>query len=58
MHTMTKQANDKGACARFCAHDIIKNHRRRNRTLQKGIPGNPVRGTTGHNIPYTCNDIV
>ncbi len=38
-----------------CAHDIMKNHKRRKRNLQKRIPGNPVRGTTGNNsvIPPT-----
>jgi len=30
-------------------HDVTKNHIRRNGNLYKGIPGNPVRGATGHN---------
>ncbi len=30
-------------------HDSTKNTRRRHRNLHKKIPGNPVRGATGHN---------
>ncbi len=47
-HNDKTREGQRGTCI-ACAHDITKNHRRRNRNLQKGIPGNPVRGTTGHN---------
>ncbi len=35
-----------GTCMSSC--DVAKNHRQ-NGNLEKGIPGNPVRGATGHN---------
>ncbi len=41
-----------GTCMR-CANDITKNHRKRNRNLQKGNHGHSVRGTTGHEYFYT-----
>ncbi len=37
----------RGTCM-SCAHDITKNHRRRNSNLQKRIPGNHARDAIGH----------
>ncbi len=43
-----KTREGQGGKCMACAHEFIKNHRRRNWNLQRRIPRNPMRGEAGH----------